>query len=773
MDRIVYDCDTYDYWCSDEDYEGKNRKHYGDFIDDGKAYEIIEKDTPRPWLNYLCNDKIASVISNTGMGFYWYKTSLLRVTKYEHIIDYQPRTFEDGREVWIKDLETGKEICVFRDAEDIKCVHSPGKSVVTANIDGFTVSLKLFVPKKDAAECWRVSIKSETKRNIEVSFKQVWTVARFGIHTAEEGIPYLSIPGKDQIVETIKNGVLLKNENDELPVKLKCAFLSSENMSAQFKLNEEIRKDGRKFIFTDAILSAEFVSDTTAAEFNILSAAEEDEIEFNELCARYRISEEFDVQEQAVMGMWEEMLEYPSCNIPDKNIEKFLNIWLKNQLYVTFRYVRSGYIGYRDTIQDSWGYTLLEPDKARERILNAISFMNSDGTCPRNFSPFGKSDNHDMRNTMDSATWIGMCINDYICETGDTDILNEEVPYLDSDNKESVLIHIKKAMDMLYKMRGRDGFCLVVDGDWNDAIEGISNSGPAVSIWLTMAFYFAQKQLAEVFDYIGDKETAELYRERNEELYKAINEYGWDGEWYRYAISGNGDYVGSKENEEGKIHLNSNTWAVFTGLADKERSNKVFKSIDEHLSTFVGPALLAPPYRKKPCEVGRIVNLEPGTFENGSVYQHAVCFYIYALLAADRYEEAYEAYWRLLPTNPENFDSKRSSEPYCTGNYYCGPSHKRAGQNFFTWFTGTPAWLMRAGFDEILGVKACFEGLKLSPKVPKDWNNYEVCRKFRDVKYHIVFERGAEKKITVNGKVWDKEYLLLNNVGEAEVHVTF
>lgn len=773
MQRKVYDCDTYNYWCSQEDYDGTLKKRYGEFIDNGRAYEITEKHTPRPWLNYLCNDKIASVISNDGMGFFWYKTSLLRVTKYEHIIDYQPRTFEDGREVWIEDLETGKKICVFKAAEDIKCIHRPGESVVEAKTDGFTVTFRLFVPKDDAGECWRISIKSEKSRRIRVTFKQVWSVARFGIHTAEEGIPYLSSPGKDQTVEIIKNGVMLRNENSELPAKLRCAFLSSEDMTARYEPEEEIRKDGRKFVFIHAMLSSEFDANSLGKEFNIISSAEENEDIFNDICRRYRSKTEFDLQEDKVLKMWDKLIEYPSCRIPDKNMEMFLNIWLKNQLYLTFRYVRSGYVGYRDTIQDSWGYTLLEPQKARERILYTLSFMKSDGTCPRNYSPFGKGDRHDMRNNMDSATWIGMCIHDYICETGDTDILNEQIPYLDSDKKESVSEHIKKAMNKLYEMRGRHGFCLVMDGDWNDAIEGISNSGPAVSVWLTMAFYFAQKKLADVFEYINDTETAQCYRKRCQELKDIINKYGWDGEWYTYAVSGSGEFIGSKKNEEGKIHLNSNTWAVFTGISNKEQTDKIFASIDKYLHSFTGPALLAPPYTKQPCEAGRIVNLEPGTFENGSVYQHAVCFYIFALLSAQKYNEAYDAYWRLLPTNPENFDSRRTSEPYCTGNYYCGPSHEREGQNFFTWFTGNPAWLMRAGFDEILGVKPCFEGLRISPKVTDKWDTYEVNRIFRGVRYHIVFERGDNKKITVNGKVWDKEYINIKDADTAEVHVIF
>lgn len=772
-ERIYYDCDTLDYWCSDDDYNGVCKKEFGRFSDDGKSYEIFCKDTPRPWLNYLCNSRIASAVSNTGLGFFWYKTSLLRITKYEHIIDYQPRTFEDGRDVVIEDLSSGEIINVFRDADDITCVHRPGKSEITANINGFTVKLSVYVPKDDAAECWKVEVKSSEKKSIKLRFIQVWSVAKFGMHSAKDGIPYLSVPGKDQTVANIKNGLKLHTDNDELPMEMWCSFVSPQCERAYFENLEDVRKDGRVFNFVKASLEAEDEVFDTYKEFDIASIAEENESEFDKLCEKYTDKSQFELEQDKLKKMWDALLCYPSCKIPDKNLENFLNVWLKNQLFLTFRHIRSGLIGYRDTIQDSWGYTLLEPERAKKQILKTLSHMKFDGTCPRCYSPFGKGDKHDMRNAMDSATWLGMCLHDYIAETGDYGILDEKIPYLETEEKETVYRHITKAMDLLYKMRGRYGFCLVADADWNDAIEGISKSGPAVSIWLTMAFYHAMNLLAQIFKRCGHKDTADLYEVRSKELYNIINEYAWDGEWYRYAICGNGNYIGSSENEEGKIHLNANTWAVFTGLANAERTEKIFDSIEKHLLTFVGPALLAPPYRKKPCEAGRIVNLEPGTFENGSVYQHAVCFYIFSLLKAGKAEKAFDAFRRILPTNPENFDTRRTSEPYCTGNYYCGPSHSRAGQNFFSWFTGNPSWLLRAGFDELLGVRATLDGLEISSQVPQSWEKYEVSRVFRGVKYLINFKKGLENKILVNGKKHDSRYLNINNAEEVFVEVIF
>jgi cellobionic acid phosphorylase len=155
------------------------------------------------------------------------------------------------------------------------------------------------------------------------------------------------------------------------------------------------------------------------------------------------------------------------------------------------------------------------------------------------------------------------------------------------------------------------------------------------------------------------------------------------------------------------------------------------------------------------AQVGRIARLEPGTFENGSVYQHAVAFYILALLRAGRAEQAAESFQRLLPTNPDNFDCRRTAEPYCTGNFYCGPGHPRAGQNFFTWFTGNAAWLLRLGFEEMLGVKAGFDGLIINPQAPAAWSKWQVQRHYRGCHYnlHFIRDRNAEAMmISVNGQ---------------------
>ncbi len=258
--------------------------------------------------------------------------------------------------------------------------------------------------------------------------------------------------------------------------------------------------------------------------------------------------------------------------------------------------------------------------------------------------------------------------------------------------------------------------------------------------------------MAELYEQAGKTDRAEILHNRAAEIKEIVNDVAWDGEWYVYGFTGSGKPIGSSKNKEGKIHLNAQTWAVFSGLADEDRARKAMASVEKYLGTPLGPALLAPPYAEEADEVGRIANLEPGTFENGSVYQHAVAFYIYACVATGDYEKAYETFVNMLPTNPKNFDARRTSEPYCTGNYYCGPGHPRFGQNFFSWFTGNASWLLRAGFDEILGIKADYNGLRISPKTPFEWEKFSVKKMFRDCCYKIDFDMNGDYNIKVNGK---------------------
>lgn len=746
--RPQYDCDTFPYWVSTADYYAA-KKRYGHFLDETSAYEITNPETPRPWLNYLCNDRFGAVVSNKGLGFSFYKTTLLRITRYDHPIDYLPREFRDGRRILYR-KENGEWLDLFTSSgPSLKCTHRPGFTTLETEHDGIHFSWTLFVPRTDPGECHELHVRNTTdsRKAFRIAAEIIWSCAHFGIHTAEEGIPYISTPGRHQTTSTSPHCCSLYTNNDELPVELFSFFLSPDLRNTSVTPEIVAGTRGREFLFPHARLEDHIsLGPKEERTLRFFLGATESSSEIEVLRTRYFAPDTYGKERRNLENFWNTRIQYPSVELPDKNLSRFLNVWFKNQLHLTFHYARSGHWGFRDTIQDAWGYTLLEPEIARERLLLVLRHVLRDGRCPRNFSKFGPNHPHDFRLFMDSGTWIPWALLDLIKETGDFSLLEEPLPYLDDPKPESVSRHVERVLDLLYERRGRYGLCLTGEGDWNDALEGISRDGDAVSAWLTIALFHAQNLYADLMDRIGDRSKAEKYRRRSAELKQALNDHAWDGEWYLYGFTGSGRPIGSHKNKEGRIHLNAQTWAIFTGLADEEKRRKIFASIDRHLQTPLGAALLAPPYVEEGDEVGRIARLEPGTFENGSVYQHAVAFQIFAELSAGRGERAYDLFRRILPTNPENFDARRTSEPYCTGNFYCGPGHPRFGQNFFSWFTGNVAWFLRAAYDEFLGVKADFDGLRFEPKVPRDWKEYRVIRRFRGDTYRIHFRRADNER---------------------------
>jgi cellobiose phosphorylase len=776
MERRNYDCDTFDYWCSEEEYN-RRVKQFGTFTKNGSAYRIDDPDTPRPWLNYFANPDFGSVVSNRGLGFTWYRSTLLRATKYEHPIDYLPRQFEDGREIIIIDRTTGANINVLRDAHDITCTHEPHQTTIEATIADFTVTFRLFVPLDLPCECWLVDIRNnaDTTHDIEITCSQTWSIAKFGIHTAEEGIPYISTPGKDLAIDAQNHRVTAHSSNDELPYPLHALFASPEADAAWCRGDTEHRRDGRIFTFYPCGLQANRpIGAGASLRLSVVSGITPDEHVFNALKDLASAPEAVEEELARIETRWSQWLASPQCELPDKHLEYFVNAWFKNQLQLVFHFVRSGHNGYRDALQDAWGFALLDPEAARERLIEILRHQCADGTAPRNFSAFGDG-NHDMRRFMDSPVWIPRTLIDLIKETGEIDLLNETVPFLDGSDA-TVDEHVWRAITYLFEHRGVHGACLTGDGDWNDALEGISRDGDAESVWLTIALFDAICIMIELYEQAGRDERVAALLPMADTLRSVVNENAWDGRWFLYGFTGSGNPIGSASNKEGRIHLNAQTWAVLSGIADSERATQAMDAVEELLDTPVGPALLAPPYDQEGAEVGRIANLEPGTFENASVYQHAVAFAIAANLALGDADKAYDTLAKLLPTNPDNFDCRRTSEPYCTGNYYCGPDHPRFGQNFFTWFTGNAAWLLRIVCDDMLGVKAGFDGLQINPRIPEHWNNYIVHRRYRGCDCTIRFRRDPDVEfptLTLDGKPIEGDVIPPQDAETCEVVCTF
>ena len=684
------------------------------------------------------NDKVFSLVTNTGRGHLRHEKGFNMTKQWEYLY-YHPHNPPHERKIII--TEGGVEKSFFDDATNYTTTVRPGSMEFNGDIGALKVKVTIFVPLNLPCECWHIEIlNTGDKKEVEIKFQQDWFFSFVEGHS------------NDPILSEMKGNVIYATKCDMVGI-----FGASGNFEGSTYDYEDVRLDLGE---TVGLTKATLVSNVTleagkTTYFNVINGAHpaDDTSDVEEMLACLN-HDKAERELVAFRTMWDNLFQNNMCSLPDKNVEYFLNYWLKNQLYLTYRYDRGCiYVGYRDGLQDSWGYLLVDPKKAKERLVQTLSYMMPDGRCPRQYY-IHDDEHHDMRDFSDSVIWAADALVGYIKETGDFGILDEKIPYLfGGDELTSVEEHVFRGLDSLYQRRAKNGLIKMRDGDWFDGLGGINKYGDdASSVWNTIATFYAQNVMATLYDRIGDTEKAQLMRSRSAEYKKVVNEVGWDGNWYAYAFFEDGTPVGANENLEGKIYANPQSWAIMSGIYDSEdKLNKMVKSVYRYLQTPFGPLLNYPPYALYGAKCGRVQRQRPGTFGNGAVYNHAAGFKVFADVARGDYEEALDTLKRAMPNHIDNSDMCRTSEPYAIGNVYYGPNNPRYGMNLFTWFTATPAWLIHGGFDQILGVKPGFDGLEIEPHVPDTWDTYQVTKIYRDKKYHITFERSDEKGIWVDG----------------------
>ncbi len=82
------------------------------------------------------------------------------------------------------------------------------------------------------------------------------------------------------------------------------------------------------------------------------------------------------------------------------------------------------------------------------------------------------------------------------------------------------------------------------------------------------------------------------------------------------------------------------------------------------------------------------------------------------------------------------------AEPYVYSSNIFGPESDKFGLANVSWLTGTASWMYVAFTQYILGVKSTWEGLKVQPCLPKEWEEIEIRRVFREKKFRIQVKNG-------------------------------
>lgn len=777
---------------------------YGYFDKEHDEYVITRVDLPASWTNYLGVEDLCSVVNHTAGGYLFYKSpEYHRITRFRGNGVPMDRP---GYYVYLRDAESGdywsiswQPVGKDLSKASYRTRHGLSYSIYECDYNGIKASEKLSIPLGENALFWDVVIENKDNRTRELD---VFSYAEFSfhhiqidnqnfqmslycagsryedntilydLHYEEEGYQYFTAsfqPDGYDCVRDIFIGTYNTENNPIAVLQGKCS--SSEELGNNHcaSLQKKVTLKPGERVRLIYFLGEGRLEDAKAIR------------------QKYSNPEKLDQAYRDLHNYWKEKQGRFHVSTPDPGIDTMINTWTLYQSEINVMFSRFASfievggrtgLGYRDTAQDSMTVIATNPQGCKKRIVELLRALTTMGYGihlfePRWFvpedekvnkkkpfksptvipEPEGRSKVHGLQDACsDDALWLVPSILEYVKETGDVGFLDEVYGYADG-GEGTVYEHMKKILDFSAAEVGSHGVCKGLRADWNDCL----NLGGGESTLVSFLHYKAINSFLEAAQYLGRKEDVFYYEPMAEKLKMLCNEKLWDGEWFIRGYTASGRAIGTKQDKEGRIHLESNAWAVLSGAADSQKASVTLESIHAHLATPYGIMLNAPSYTFPDDEIGFITRVYPGLKENGSIFSHPNPWVWAAECTMGHGERAMEYYHSLCPYYQNDKIEVRIAEPYSYCQFISGKDHTTYGKAHHPFMTGSGGWSYYAVTHYILGIRPEFDHLTVDPCIPSSWEGFAVQRVFRGATYHIVVKNENKvqkgvKRILINGK---------------------
>lgn len=723
---------------------------------------------PTPWMNYLSNGTFHTMISQAGGGVAFYKSpQIWRINHYRFFHLPMDRSgfytyIRDGEELWCPTCEP----CLVK-PEKWRCFHGMGYTGFRAERTGLKVSCTYLVGREENVLLWDMTLQSDRDRKV-----QIFPYVELGMMEFLREIQWQCY-NKHQLACYPLEDVLVYRygvENQPKPEETPLVFFAADVPMAGFDCDRDCfvgsyrseenplgaergNLSGSVLYGGDPCFALQIDLELKAGEerkVHIFLGTAMTEDEVLQTAARCRKA---GFAERAMAGLreqWARFLSGFQCTIPDKDAQVMVNIWNPYQAERNFQFSRniSYYatgtfrgVGMRDTAQDILAMIPLDAARAREKLDLLFSQQYRDGHCNHYFFPTEgwepvtriHSDNH---------LWLIMDVYHLVMEEGSLDYLSRELPYYDGGGG-TVWEHIGKSVDFTASHMGENGFPLMLCSDWNDMLYKVCRKGRGESIWTGMQFGTVLRMMKELAGLLG--EDGEQYEKQYQQMREKVNSLGWDGQWFRRCITDEGVFIGSAREPQAKIWLNTQSWAVISGLGDPEKQTAAMDSVRKYLDTDLGIRKIYPAMENYPSREDPLTYYNKGCGENGSVFCHANTWAVIAECMLGRSEYAWKYYRQLLPmvAQAKAGEERYRAEPYVYSSNIFGPESDRFGLANVSWLTGTAAWMYLAVTQYLLGIRPCWEGLSVKPCLPPQLLPATVTRRFRGRIYRITI-RGNE-----------------------------
>ena len=507
-------------------------------------------------------------------------------------------------------------------------------------------------------------------------------------------------------------------------------------------------------------------------------------VKAQETISQFSTVEQVDKAFDELCRYWDDLLDRYSVKSGNEKLDRMVNIWNQYQCMVTFNFSRSASffesgigrgMGFRDSNQDLVGFVHQIPSRARQRIIDIASTQFPDGGCYHQYQPLTKRGNNDIGGGFnDDPMWLIFGTVAYVKETGDFSILDEMVPWDNEPGTEvSLFEHLRISFNHVVENLGPHKLPLIGRADWNDCLnlncfswdpnesfqttENKTEGSKAESLMIAGLFVVCDKDYVELCRELGKEDEAARAQKEVDAMIEAVKQHGWDGEWYLRAYDFYGNKIGSHENEEGKIFIESQGWCTMAGIGLQEGMvDKALDSTKKYLDSEHGIVLNNPAFTHYYVEMGEISSYPAGYKENAGIFCHNNPWVIIGETVVGRGNDAWEHYAKICPAFIKD-QTLHKVEPYVYSQMVAGKDAAKPGEGKNSWLTGTAAWNWYTITQFILGIKPAYNGLLIDPCVPQTAREYTVCRKFRGAEYVINVKNpdGVQKgvkSITMDGK---------------------
>lgn len=756
----------------------------GGFTNDGREYVIYlgnDNHTPAPWVNVIANPSFGTLVSETGAGFTWYGNSQRnRLTQWSN----DPVMDTPSEAIYIRDEETGAywspTPSPIRENTAYRAKHGAGYTIFEHNSNGIEHELTVFVPVNDGAgdpvklQKLRLKNDSPIPRKLSITYYVEWTLGE----NRQTSQMHISTRWDDEIGAVLARNRYHPEYSDRVAFASiypgaksysgdRTTFIGRNNSltaPAAMKRAELSRRTGEGFDPCAGLQATVELAPGQTADIKCIMGQAESVKEVHRIISDYRESSAFDTALTQTKKWWDKRLNTIEVHTPELATDFMINRWLLYQNLSCRMWGRSafyqsgGAFGFRDQLQDVMSLLYSSPELARNHILLAAGRQFREGDVQHWWHPpCGMG----VRSRIsDDLLWLPYVTARYVFVTGDKDILNEKIPFLEGpllkkEQSEAIFTpditretatlfeHCRRAVahSMVF---GANGLPLMGTGDWNDGMNTVGSEGRGESVWLAWFMVDVLKNMSDLCEAIGNPYLSRSYERDRKKLIKNIEKTAWDGQWYIRATFDNGTNIGSSNNKEAKIDSLPQSWAWLTGAADPKRANSALESAWKHLVREDEKLVLlfTPPFDKSEPSPGYIQGYPPGVRENGGQYTHAA---VWLAMAMARRGDGMRAAKILHMLNPV----ERARDPETVWRYEVEPyvisadvyrSPGRVGHGGWSWYTGSAGWMYKAWVEEILGLKVQGGSMQINPVIPQWWNGFQIKYRYGKAVYEINVE---------------------------------